>query len=313
MNGREWNSLRKRSANPVQSVETKKKSTNIETSPSISFFSLKGTIFYVKEKEDFLKYAHLKKSLQVLSKENIFLGVKKTTTIDHISTCDEKEKDYFSEKEGIILKLKDSSTSSSNENTGEGLGPLANPLHERGNRVSPHIKDVTVTSVMFQPLQCEEFDKGTNPFDEKGDLLKEEGNPVLPNTLVQGPILLVSFFPKQIVFGDPFFEKKDCERDLLFFELVRVIEKNFLQPPLLLGGLYDGKFLDTSDLFRFFALSTTYPFLRRDLLIQINSSLSHCGNELARPSISLQNKIKGYLYQFMKVLSLFRDEKNILA
>jgi hypothetical protein len=168
---------------------------------------------------------------------------------------------------------------------------------------------------------------------EKGDLLqgtKEKGTPAietrvgrkesflfsLPASLLQGPLLLVSISPPDRSFyvgKDPLFEKKDSDRGLLFFEGIRVIEKNFLEKPLLLGGLFERRFFDTGDLFRLFALSPTYPFLRRNLVIQIESSLSHCKNWLARPSFSLQNGIQGYLPQFMRVLSLFRDEKKKFA
>lgn len=137
----------------------------------------------------------------------------------------------------------------------------------------------------------------------------------LPPSLFQGPILLVSFLSTAQSFGigrEVFSEKKNSEKDFLFFEGIRVIEKNFIEKPLLLGGFYNGKFFHTNDLLHLFALSPTYPFLRRNLVIQINSSLSHCGNWLPHPSLCLQNKIKAYLPPFLKVLSLLRDEKKIL-
>jgi hypothetical protein len=138
----------------------------------------------------------------------------------------------------------------------------------------------------------------------------------LPASLLQGPILLVSICPTDQSYDvgrDSLFQKKDSERDILFCEGIRVIEKNFFEKPLLLGGFFLGRFFDTGDLSHLFALSPTYPFLQRNLRIQIKSSLNHCGNWLAHPCCSLQNGIHGHLPQFMKILSLFRDEKKSLV
>jgi hypothetical protein len=282
MNGYRWSSLKKRVSDENEKVK----------GAQISFFLPKGTLLKIP-------------SIQSFSKKGTSITPEKIPLL----TSFQKKKDVKTVPGGIIVK---------------------NVLTYSDGGVKENAKSLDGVPLEKWSTSCNISKKWIGPgpdWDPEPNLEsitpRPEGNP--PNKcsplclakvshLFQGPVLLVgflpsSFFPQcKVQRGDGGTVKSIEEEDSLFSLFFELLEKNFFEKGLLLGGLFDGNFFHKQDLLHLSPLSPTFPYLRKNFTIQLNSSIVQWENSFQIPFLFLQYRIRGVAPFFLRTLSQIREE-----